>query len=497
MRIGAFFRLLIISIGLSLFLLYITGNYSRLIELRGEGAIIIAFDENTDDRLIQETLISGGLTGFTSESTVNVFIDDFGRLREIPLDLYHNEILPFDPRNDGFVSELKTFFVRGGSRFLYLFQEDASLIRAESLERRLNQLFPETRFTLSILGRRSLYLATSILILIACLATLLLTRSKRFYSFLIPLFLALSTLGPVSILIIGLLTGVWELLREPLLEISSARHYDRDPHYAGEGISLILFRLKPFKINLFLAFLLSSSIFILSPLWDIPPIYLILGVLFFYIIIIFYFHYDLNAASKKSKKSIKKPFIPVLLFPLKTKTFSLFPLLLPFGIIFPVLIAFPIIISPSLPFANDSGYPSGNPIESRYLISSLDFERHIERARLFSYGVFNPDYNDIRQDEAFYQYNIGDDGLISGFTTITIEDIIVPIFHLEKLMTFLLNYTTDDLQTPGPFEAGDNLQREHWSFILILPMVCLLDLFKKAKKGSKKITILGDRQIAA
>jgi hypothetical protein len=86
---------------------------------RGSYAALVC-SEAVPDREIRERLEGQGFTGLVSESGQWVLLDCFGSVEQIALDEYRSRILPFDPRNDGYAEKLRSLFVQGDKRFIYI-----------------------------------------------------------------------------------------------------------------------------------------------------------------------------------------------------------------------------------------------------------------------------------------------------------------------------------------------------------------------------------------
>ncbi len=63
---------------------------------------------------------SEGIRNIESASTQTVFLDDFGKVIQIPLHQYDDYIFEFDPRNDGYAEKIKRFFYQDGKQLLFI-----------------------------------------------------------------------------------------------------------------------------------------------------------------------------------------------------------------------------------------------------------------------------------------------------------------------------------------------------------------------------------------
>ncbi|MCL2374860.1 MAG: hypothetical protein FWC65_06425, partial [Treponema sp.] len=213
----------------------------------GSRYAVLSVGQCQNDRRIREALASGGIEGIISESSQKIPIDDFGALRLIPLDMFWDEIEPFDPRNTGFAEKLSAFFVQGGQRFFF-FPLASSQGNAAGMEARVAALLPDVPFDIAVLGQGRSRLLYFILLAAACVAALVFSRSRRFFAIGIPALLALGWGGSSAFFWAALLAAMWEMLREPLKEIAAADSYQRRD-YAGLGLSGLAEKLKPFKMN--------------------------------------------------------------------------------------------------------------------------------------------------------------------------------------------------------------------------------------------------------
>jgi hypothetical protein len=483
-----------LAAGLLLFSLFIFFTPKRSFvdsaNVDGSCAVLIV-NESEDDGGIQEKLSSGGLDGFISESSQSVPTDDFGVLKFIPLDSFYSKIESFDPRDDGYAAMLSSFFVHGGKRFFFRVTENSSSRQAE-MEKKLNTILVGIPFTFLVLARSAPVFYYYLLLAAGCAFALFFSSNRRLFVFQLPVLLATGHAGFFSIILAAGLTGIWELLREPLLEIFASRRYNRRPRdYAGSGFRGIIERLKPFRLNLvltliFFAFLLAFSFAgLLNPL-------LFLAVCAFFT---FVYLLSFKAEEKRMRSMSHIHFTPVLLLPHKVKTFSFFPILLPFGIL--AIAAF------FLP----SGFDGPSPVDSGFLVSAEDYNRHIAFQKSFSYMPLNQeqitfDRNALIQND-YLRYYLGEDGLITGNDIHAVSvDSDAPPFPLEKLMDFLVKYNklvtgeSDGFEKPQANKPVAITLKE-WISVVFIFAFCLFDVFRLRIIPKKRIPIIGDKRIAA
>jgi hypothetical protein len=121
-----------------------TGNYVYA---------IIHVDKSLQDRPLINSLKKAGFQNPIGESTQTVLLDDFESLKPIPLDEYNNLIEPFDPRNDGYAAKLRSLFIKGSDRRIYLDQSSLKQpINAGSLRRRVSKALAGEHFSLEFGG---------------------------------------------------------------------------------------------------------------------------------------------------------------------------------------------------------------------------------------------------------------------------------------------------------------------------------------------------------
>jgi len=453
-----------------------------------ESCLVVIVDETEDDRTIQNRLSSGGMDDFISESTQLVPIDDFGVLKFISLDSFHSKIESFDPRDDGYAARLRSFFVHGGKRFFFRITGNStgSLPRISNLEKRLDAILEGVPFTFSVLGQEEPVFLHYLLLAVCCAFALFFSSNRRLFVFQLPALLATGHAGFFSIILAAILTGIWELLREPLLELFASRRYNRRPlAYAGLGFKGVIERLKPFRLNLLLALLFFAFLPALSFAGFLNPL-LLLAVCGSFA---FLYFLSFRVEEERMRKNRHIQFTPVLLLPHKIKTFSFFPLLLPFA-----LLAIPALFLPR-------GLSGPSPVDADFLVSSEDYNRHISFQKSFSYMPLNHGRNTlIKQD--YLRYYLGEDGLIAGNDTYSFsEDNEASPFPLEKLMDFLLKYyKTVTGESAGVYERPDKPAEttlKEWISVALIFIICLFDIFRPRIVTKKKMPIIGDKRIAA
>jgi hypothetical protein len=459
-----------------------------------ESCVVLIVDETEDDRTIQNKLSSGGLDGFISESTQFVPIDDFGALKFVSLDSFYSKIESFDPRDDGYTAKLRSFFVHGGKRFFFRITENSigSLPRLSDLKKKLDKILEGVPYSISLLGQREPVFLHYLLLAACCAFALFFSSNRRLFIFQLPVLLATGYAGFFSIILAAILTGIWELLREPVLELFASRRYNRrPPDYAGLGFKGIKERLKPFRLNLFLALVFFIFLPVFSFVGLLNPILLLALCASF----VFLYFLSFKNEDKRMRKNRHIQFTPVLLLPYKVKTFSFFPLLLPFAVL-----AIPALFMPR-------GFSDPSPVDAVFLINSEDYNSHISFQKSFSYRPMNQSRNALIgnafiQQKDYLRYYLGEDGLIAGNEAYAFyENNEITPFPLEKLMDFLLKY--NKLVTgesagihKQPDKPAETTHKE-WISVAFIFIICLFDILRPRIVPKKKMVIIGDKRIAA
>jgi len=404
----------------------------------GESWAVLILDDKQEDRKIREAL--AGIGSFISESSQEILLDDFSEIRKIPLDSYFSEIEIFDPRNDGYAAKLSAFFVRDGMRFFFLSLDNNFKKSYTKLEKQIVSLLPDMPHSLLILGKSRSVLPDFLLLVLACIFALYLAKSRKLFVFMLPMLLFLALGGAHALLLAAILAGIWELLREPSIELYASRSYQRrESDYAGSGIKGFFERLKPFRLNMFFIMLFLLLFFIVSFIGQFFPFPAV------FILAVFFLVYFLSCESEAEQRKERSHtlFTPVLLYPSRSKTFSFIPMMLPFIAASVMAMLLPLIL-PSVPGAESSPAYDYPFTDREYLVNKDDFRRHLAFQQAFSFQS-----EDCSGPEEYHQYHLGEDGLIAGSSEFrgTVEGRVFtePPFPLEKLMDFLIQYSKDTL----------------------------------------------------
>ena len=457
----------------------------------GNGYAVLAVEESRSDRHVRESLMSLGLGGIISESTQEIPVDDFGVLKMIPLETYHNEIETFDPRDNGYAAQVRSFFIQDGNRLFFIPADKINGIRIEKLKKQLAPLLGDLRFSLALLGQKRNPLLHLALLAAACAGVLYLSRSRRLFIFGLPVLLAFYRIGFSSFVLAAIMTGIWELLREPLGELSAVRYHARPFDYVGSGFNGLLKRLKPFRLNLFLILVFAVFFVLVSIVAALPPFPLAAGCLSFF----FLYKLALWTEARRIRENRHIPFTPVLMLPLRVRTFSLVPLLLPFAAV-SLLALFLSMLFPAF----SGSIEKDQVIDPASFVSLEDYERHVGFQNSFSYRPVGQEPGmGMYKDDEYLRYYLGEDGLIAGSTDDSAKgEGDIPPFPLEKLMDFLVNYYKSGAER-DPLPGTSLINIKEWISVLILFSCCLLDLLQGGLRGNrrKKLPVFDDRRIAA
>ena len=454
----------------------------------GGAYAVFIFDESQDDRAIRETLQRGGLEGFISESSQEIPIDDFGFLRMIPLDTFRDKIETFDPRDTGYAEMLRSFFVRDGQRFFFLYLEDAA--SAARVNKQAAALLPDIPFTFTVMGHRRSIFWYFPLLAAACVLAFVFSRSKRFFLLGLPVLLAFGWGASYAFILAAVFAAIPELLREPLIELSAAHRYRRRD-YAGSGFSGFFRKLRPFRVNCILAVLFLAFGVFFSALSGISPIPL--AAAFASLCLLYFLGFRIE--SERARKNRHILFVPVPMIPFKAKTFSIFPMLLPFGLASVLAVFLPLFMPDIAPQGENE-----SPVDIRYLVSAEDYYRHVEFQRSFSFRRMDQELclgGPLIQDP-FMRYYLGEDGLIAGSMNYSINFWASAPFPLEKLKAFLLNYDT------APAAGTVLFSIKEWISVAMIFAAWILNLFSPSLRPAmrpwsqgKKIPLPGDKRIIA
>ncbi|GHV43609.1 hypothetical protein AGMMS49546_25700 [Spirochaetia bacterium] len=457
-------------------------------------------DESAPDREITDALsiLSGGQV--LSESSQWVFLDDFGELRQIPLDEYDQRLESFDPRNDGYAERVRSFFVRDGKRFFFIplnrnfkgnrgFEKDIGVV--------LERLQPGLSWSLESRSRSrpqplGLYL---VLFVAAAITGLFFVKPRLLGAALFPVLGGLCLRGAPGFALAAILCLLGGLLLEPVRELcySLGEGKSRSGPRLRQGESrsrLLRNSFGPYRFS-WAAFPVLLALYGLAAFAGRVP--LVLGTLsFLFFALIFFFFFVAEARRARAGDHI--PFIPVLILTPSVKKFNFPQFMLPFALASCAALLFSVFLGgfSGLPgILALSGPEGGVPVTGTPpLIIPAEYQYHVEYQRDFS--LLPLGWNGF-DEAAYFHYDVDKDGLIGkaraeagpGGTSRGI-----PPFPLESLMDFLGKPdSAAGRRGMGLFELVPVL------LVLLLSIPALGGGQGKGKK--KRPAIYNDKRIAA
>ncbi|MDR0624131.1 MAG: hypothetical protein LBG10_06845 [Treponema sp.] len=459
------------SLGILIFLSLLTGFLLAVFaaalmppETGGAYAALV-MDESWPDREIRgllndETIIS--------EASQWAFLDDFEGLSRIPLDEYRNRVQSFDPRNDGYAEKLRAFFVRDGKRLFFIpLHRGFWGYKTGEFEKRLSSSLGDIPFEIIYLGYRRpvwLYMA---LLAGAGMAGLFL--SGRFaLGFCMPLLAGFAFAGSSGLALSSVFAGLAGLFLAPCGEYFMFRRYRRADTGAGKfegrrlGDMLVSFRPCWVLTPVFLAALVFISV-----AGNVHPLVVLAGGAGFTGIFLF----SQWVLSRRGDGQGHVRFVPVLIRPVPVKSLEFPRIMLPF-ICASLLPALPLPPFSGVSSAGDSVFFG----EQGGMIREGEYHAHAAFQASFSYRALG---SGGAGEPAYFQYRLGDDGLIAGREADIAPRENIPPFPLKDLMNFL--------------ETGGKPSPQDWSpltFAQLAPVLAALlfsfPAFIRRVRGDKK-----------
>jgi hypothetical protein len=451
---------------------------------------MLSVDESCPDREIGEALSRAGIAGYISESGSWVFLDDFGELKRVALDIYGEAVEPFDPRNDGYAAALRSFFVKDGKRRFFI---DLRPVAFDQLRDRVGAaLGGDTAFTLDafVTARRGPLFPLLLLFLAAGGGALFLALKNptafptgffRMAAALIPALLALALSGPGGFACIAALFGCIESLVPPLRE--SLARFRRPARFFKSG--------RIFRVNWLLAlvfFLVYLIAAVAAPVRPLPAV--LAGAASFAALVLF-----LLLESAPAGGFAHRRFLPI---PIRQPSFSpdfLPRTTLPFALASCLSLFLPLFgLSGNGPGASPAVFATVADIPTKE-----EYEAHFAFQSSFSLRPLDPRSPEagMPQAVAYYGYYLGEDGLIEGSRQTkdraAPEYPAPPPFPLEELCSFLK-------------EGGNHAPRGNGAGEVIAAAIVLVlalpSCFARARERRKTegfliVNAKGDKQAAA
>ena len=379
--------------------------------------------EAVSDREIRERLEAQGFTGVISESGQWVLLDSFGGIERIPLDQYHDRILPFDPRNDGYAEKLRSLFVREERRFIYipLGSQAAPLAK---VKKRLAAALPDIPYSFHAAAGRP----AGLFLVLFCLAAGIFLAVRPIRSAvrphaapLIPLLPALVPFalgGAAGFAMASLLAGCAALLAGPCLERFTL------PRRRGEPPVICWLLLPLFIICCcFLAFFSG-----------LPPVFTLPLLAFFCAMLIFSLRRAYRSAAGNSagfwglSQQRRRRFSPVPILSRRSSPFAFAWAMLPFAAAALVLACADIAGSVTKP-------PAFSALPSADVVTEADYYNHYRFQSSFSFRSLY----EVVEHGGMAVYELSPDGLLLQHDPVEAEfsPADIPPFPLGDLLSFL------------------------------------------------------------
>jgi hypothetical protein len=468
-----------------------------------DGYAALVCSEAIPDREIVQRLESQGIDDLVSESGQWVLLDNFEKVERIPLDEYHERLLPFDPRNDHYADKLRSLFIQDEKRIVYIPVNSAIPV----LEKKLAAALGDIPYTFEYGSRGDSPVLFFVLFGLAAVVFII-VRPLRLAlrpdaASLAPCLLALTPLalvGAIGFTQASLLAGCAVLLAGPCLErLTLRRRYRLRQKWqqASPGpLVLYLQRLRPMPRLLPLVFL---------GCYVAIAVYTGLHLVFMLLVLVLFcgiFAFSMWAGSigvaagagrdTRFAASPREPgrFSPVPIFGRQRFSFTFSWVMLPFTVIALALV----IISPpvSAPTGFSFALPAGAVTEAdyynHYLFQSTFSLRPLREVRPLhetapygGYDQFSPmSVYELAPDGLPYAVK---DGSASGESLIDS----IPPFPLAELMRYL---NAEPARSPdtahhsmaGPYNTPK--QRSHERLSALLPLLFIVPALIRSTRGS-------------
>jgi hypothetical protein len=425
----------------------------------------LTLDASFPDRHIRELLAREGIATTIGESSQWVFLDDFGRLEQVPLDAYWDRVEPFDPRNDGYAERLQSFFVFKGERRIFIGLQGAP----PGLEARIKAALGDRRYSLSVPAPRRSWLAPALLFLAAAALSALLSREIFVALFFLPLWAPLAGLGAAGFSLTAVLAGLSRILREPAREYFVARRYGTA---AGTAMP-------PAEVWVLSGLLLAAAA-LLGIVGRLPLLTVPAALVLAPLVLCF----ALWTESCRGGGHIR--FTPVPITPLARRPGACSPVMVPFAL---AALALPA-LSGVFPGAGGSAISPSRALtgwKSPLELNGEHYREHAAFQQAFS-------YTSLGAGEASYRrYSLAGDGLIDGNDsgeTAFREPEEIPPFPLAPLMDFLANYAYTGSSPVSPQGGACPL-------IVLGLCVPLIVLDRRRRRIRGKFSLYMNKRIAA
>jgi hypothetical protein len=425
----------------------------------GEAERVFSYAKVSVDRSIEDetllTLLGQGYgkywNSIISESSQLVYLDEFGSVSAVPLNVYFNRINDFDPRNDGYANKLRDIFFEDDQRNVFLHIGNTKM---PSIIKNVNKYLKDVTHTLVFYGFGKpvrffflLYVVAAFFFPILCFFMKIKFRSLIGVFILLPVLFPLSFFGAAGLASAAVIAGLFALLAEAINELCIL-HGKRRGFLLKKSTALFM----PYLIEISLMVFTLLVIAILSnlPLIFITVIFLVSAFLSFFSIWVL-------QGGKNHKR-----FTPIKIINKHNFDFAFSIYMLPFAVssIMALLL--------SLWFAGSAKTES--PIKR--IIHEHEYREHIDFQTAFSTSPLwdtQADYSDYFFDK---------DGLVAEKPVNNMENIRnYPPFPLAPLMNYMEN-----LNNTGVIKVNNNFNLNELLSLLLISLIIAAGFLLKGKK---------------
>jgi hypothetical protein len=426
---------------------------------------VLKIDSQLDDEDIVRRLQSGGIRNIESASAQTVFLDDFGEIKQIPLNQYDDHIFSFDPRNDGYAEKLKSFFYQNEKQFIYIPLENQNVSPNKTIKM-IDLLLKDFPHELECIGGAAPKELPWLLFFFALAGIVIFFKKLRPFAAIFFPMAGFIFWGSSGFMLAALLAVFFSLLINPLREICISLKTKKS---IRENFSLYRYS----WIAAAASFILFTSVIILT---NVSILFSVILFAALFVLFVFFLKNDVIQGGIAKRRR----FIPV---PISGEN----PNILHHAIsALPFTIAAVVLLFSSF-FMNQSG--SRFAFDQNLLVTKADFDAHIRFQQNFSFIPLG----ETGDNHQYRTYQLGDDGLVldEGRPYARNQSLIDEVsFPLEDL--------ADHIQ-------GRTKQTMQWvSWETIIPLFCFIVLvpfsvFVNIKnRGRKKIkSMYNDKRIAA
>jgi hypothetical protein len=428
---------------------------------------VLTIDETINDEDIVAMLGSGEITNIQSFSTQKVFLDDFGKLRQIPLHQYDDYVFSFDPRNDGYSEKLKRFFYQDEKQFMFipLEKQDYS---PRTIIKKIDVILADIPHEVEFIGTSLPRIVPWLLFFAAFAGTCYFFKKIRFIMITFFPMTGFLFWGSLGFVLAALLVIFFSLLINPLRELLMGFLQGKKKPVLEK---LFLYRYS--WVSALCFFVLYGLVVYVS---DISVIYCFSVFIILFGLIVFFLHNEIkqNQSSKHSR------FSPL---PISGESWNVLNVCIT---ALPFMMAAVILLFISI-FMHQSG--SSVELDKTRFVTQADFDEHIRFQKNFSFiplgeNIENPQYKN---------YQMGDNGLVvdAGIAYSVSSEMIDEVsFPLGDMIHHL---------------EGSSEQTIQWiSFGTIIPLFSFLFLASfavylelKGRGRKKTISMYNDKRIAA